>query len=74
MIENYAETEARWDTQAPPVVEDSVVLLSAWTSDEELARQAASLTAVYGNEYDLDMRLRLARSELRAAAMAVAES
>lgn len=68
MTETLIEIEARWANEAPPRVFESASVVSAWTSDAEIAEQAARLT-VYGNRYDLDTALRLFRSQLRLAAM-----
>ncbi|AYM40326.1 MULTISPECIES: hypothetical protein [Mycobacteroides] len=67
---SYTDTEARWAERQLPRAERASVTLSAWTSDEEIAAAAADHTRVYGNRYETDTILRLARSELRAAAMA----
>lgn len=70
---NYIDTENKWDETGLPRVYESGVLVSAWMSDAEIAGQAATLTAVYGNEFEIDMALRLFRAQLRAAALEHAE-
>ncbi|CPR69988.1 hypothetical protein [Mycobacteroides abscessus] len=69
---NYIDTENKWDETGLPRVYESGVLVSAWMSDAEIAGQAATLTAVYGNEFEIDMALRLFRAQLREAAMSIA--
>lgn len=71
---SYTDTEARWDERDLPRVDRASVTLSAWTSDEEIAAMAAAHVSTYGNRYELDTILRLARSELRRAAMDAAKS
>lgn len=71
---SYTDTEARWAERQLPRAERASVTLSAWTSDEEIAAAAADHTRVYGNRYETDTILRLARSELRRAAMNAAKS
>ncbi|WP_458317934.1 hypothetical protein [Mycolicibacterium brisbanense] len=66
---NYIDTENKWDQTGLPRVYESGVLVSAWMTDAEIAGQAATLTAVYGNEFEIDMALRLFRAQLRAAAL-----
>ena len=70
----YIVTETAWTEQAPPRAERASVSISAWTTDAEIATSAAELTAVYGNEYEIDTALRLVRSELRAAVLANADA
>ncbi|TXI54409.1 hypothetical protein [Mycolicibacterium mageritense] len=74
MTENMIDTEARWRERDLPPAAASASMVSAWSTDAGIARQAAELAAVYGNEYDVDTTLRLFRSQLRAAAMATAAS
>lgn len=74
MTDTYTETEARWADLQLPRLEASVVVLSAWTSDAEIAAQAAWVTPAYGNEYETDTQMRLFRSRLRAAALAPTEA
>lgn len=74
MTENLHTIETRWREQQLPRVNRASFSISAWTTDEELAAVAADRAHVYGNEFDLDTMLRLARADLRRAAMAVAES
>lgn len=54
MTETYIDTENKWDETGLPRVVESAVIVSAWMSDAEIAGQAASLTAVYGNEFETD--------------------
>lgn len=68
MTENLIEIEKRWHEQQLPFV-DAELTISAWTSDEEIADQAEVATS-YGNEFELDTKMRLFRSRLRAAALA----
>lgn len=72
MSENYTEIENRWAANPAPFVEAAAPIVSAWTTDEEIAIQAAEFESVYGDRYDLDTELRLFRSRLRNAAMAQA--
>ena len=71
---NYIDTEDAWDARQLPFTEEAAPIISAWTSDEEIAAQAAEFSAIYGNEYELDTSLRLFRAELRAAALATTAS
>lgn len=71
---NYTEIDARWDDrQLPLVVGHGVVVISAWTTDAEIAAKADWIHGVYGNRVDVD-RLRLFRTELRAAVLALADA
>lgn len=74
MTENLIEIEKSWNKQQLPRAERASVTVSAWTTDEEVARRAAELESTYGDRYETDTALRLLRSQLRAAAMATAES
>lgn len=74
MTTNLTETEAHWATLGLPRAHRASVTLSAWTTDEEIAHLAAELEPIYGNRFETDTRLRLARADLRRAAMAAAES
>lgn len=74
MTDTYTETEASWSRRDLPVAAASASMVSAWSTDAGIARQAAELAAVYGNEFDVDTILRLHRSQLRAAAMATADN
>jgi len=68
-MNDYLETENRWDETGLPRVYESAVIVSAWMTDAEIAGQAAQLSSVYGNEFEIDMALRLCRSQLRSAAL-----
>lgn len=72
MTTNYTDTETRWRETPAPVTEDAAVTVSAWTSDEQLARLAAELESTYGDRHVTDNAIRQLRTELRAAAMATA--
>lgn len=72
MTENYSDTETRWAERQLPFVEDPAPIISAWTTDEEIAIQAVEFEPVYGDRYATDTQLRLFRSQLRSAAMAQA--
>ncbi|MDO3110492.1 hypothetical protein [Mycobacteroides abscessus] len=72
MTDTYTDTEMRWTTNPAPLIADAAPHVDAWTTDEEIARQAARLSAIYGNQYDVDTILRLHRSQLRAAVLATA--
>lgn len=74
MSTTYIETEDQWDERGLPRPERASVTLSAWTTDEEIAAIAADRESVYGNRYDIDTVLRLARSQLRTAVLAVADT
>ncbi|MFV1360726.1 hypothetical protein [Mycolicibacterium fortuitum] len=75
MNANYLDTENRWaDRQLPQVMEKGVVVFSAWTTDAEIATTADWISAVYGDRNDLDTALRLFRSVLRAAVLAMADA
>ncbi|ALM19066.1 MULTISPECIES: hypothetical protein [Mycobacteriaceae] len=75
MNANYLDTENRWaDRQLPEVKGKGVVVISAWTTDAEIAATAEWISAVYGNRNDLDTALRLFRTELRAAVLAIADA
>lgn len=74
MTENLIDIEKSWAAQQLPRAERASVTISAWTSDEEIAAAAADHARVYGNRYETDTILRLARSELRRAAMDAANS
>ncbi|MGV0747189.1 hypothetical protein [Mycolicibacter minnesotensis] len=75
MNTSYLDTENRWaDRQLPEVVDRGVVVISAWTTDAEIAATADWISAVYGNRHDLDTALRLFRSELRAVVLAIADA
>lgn len=74
MNTNYTDTETRWRETPAPVTEDAAVTISAWTSDEEIARLAAELESAYGDRHEMDTHLRQLRTHLRAAAMATAAS
>ncbi|MGV7586302.1 hypothetical protein PJI74_01040 [Mycobacterium kansasii] len=69
MTENLIEIEARWAERQLPRAERASVTVSAWTTDEEVARRAAELESAYGNRYDLDTAIRQLRTELRRAAI-----
>mgnify|MGYP000694563196 CR=1 FL=1 len=71
MNPNYIDTENRWaDRQLPQVMGKGAVVISAWTTDAEIAATADWISAVYGNRNDLDTALRLFRYKLRAAVLA----
>ncbi|CPR93094.1 hypothetical protein PP568_07100 [Mycobacteroides abscessus] len=72
MSTDLIDIEARWAANPAPFVDHATPTISAWTSNEEIAAQAAQLSATYGNRYDVDTELRLFRAQLRAAAMATA--
>lgn len=74
MNDSYVDTEAAWEERSLPRARRASLTISAWTTDDELAAIAADHESVYGNRYDLDTILRLARSELRAAVLALADS
>lgn len=74
MTENLTDIENRWTERQLPFVEDPAPIISAWTTDEEIAIQAAEFEPVYGDRYALDTELRLFRSRLRNAAMAQADA
>lgn len=69
MTENLIEIETRWREQRLPFV-DAEAVISAWTTDAEIADQAEVMAGSYGNEFELDTEMRLFRARLRAAAMA----
>lgn len=71
---NYIDTEDAWAERNLARVVESAVIVSAWMTDAEIAGQAAALTAVYGNEFEVDTALRLFRAQLRSAALATAAS
>lgn len=73
MTENLIAIEKRWREQQLPLIENAELSVSAWSTDAEIADQAEMATS-YGNEFELDTILRLARSELRRAAMDAAKS
>ncbi|MBE5469576.1 hypothetical protein [Mycobacteroides abscessus] len=72
MTTNYTDTEKSWTANPAPVTEDAAVTVSAWTSDDAVARLAAELESTYGDRHEMDTQLRLFRTQLRAAAMATA--
>lgn len=72
MTENMIDIETRWRENPAPFVADAAPRVDAWTTDAEIARQAAEFARIYGNEFDVDTHLRLFRSQLRAAALATA--
>jgi hypothetical protein len=72
MTETMIDTEMRWATNPAPLIADAAPRVDAWTTNEEIADQAARIETVYGNRHDIDTTLRLFRSQLRAAAMATA--
>ncbi|SIN36421.1 hypothetical protein [Mycobacteroides abscessus] len=75
MNTNYLDTENRWaDRQLPQVMGKGVVVISAWTTNAEIAATADWISTVYGNRNDLDTALRLFRTELRAAVLAIADA
>lgn len=69
---NYIDTENKWDETGLPRVVESGVIISAWMSDAEIAGQAAQLSRVYGNEFEVDTAMRLFRAQHREAAMTAA--
>ncbi|MBF9519503.1 hypothetical protein [Mycobacteroides chelonae] len=71
-MNDYFDTNHRWDARNLPRPFNDSAVISAWMTGAEIAASAAELTAVYGHRDDIDTALRLARSELRASAMAAA--
>ncbi|WP_131822769.1 hypothetical protein [Mycobacteroides chelonae] len=69
---NYIDTEDAWGERRLPRVYESGVIVSAWMTDAEIAGQAAQLSRVYGNQYEVDTAIRLFRAQLREAAMTAA--
>ncbi|SKM35504.1 Uncharacterised protein [Mycobacteroides abscessus subsp. abscessus] len=74
MTENLTDIENRWTERQLPFVEDPAPIISAWTTDEEIAAQSREFEPVYGDRYATDTLLRLFRSQLRSAAMATASA
>lgn len=70
---NLIDVENAWAERRLPRVVESAVIVSAWMTDGEIAGQSAALSAVYGNQYEVDTALRLFRAQLRAAALVTAE-
>jgi hypothetical protein len=73
-MNDYLETENRWAERALPYTDESEAVISAWTTDEYTAEQAAMMARAYGNRYEVDTILRLLRSQLREAAMTTADN
>ncbi|SLJ22810.1 Uncharacterised protein [Mycobacteroides abscessus subsp. abscessus] len=73
MTETLIDTEMRWAADPLPRIERAAPVIDAWTTDDEIAEQAAKLARVYGNRYDVDTILRLFRSQLRASALTKAK-
>lgn len=66
----YFNVDERWDARALPHFDRSAVIISAWSTDEELDDQADALAAKYSTDADdLHDLLHGVRTHLRAAAL-----
>ncbi|MBF9519515.1 hypothetical protein [Mycobacteroides chelonae] len=70
---NLIDVENAWAERNLPRVFESAVTVSAWMTDGEIAGQSAALSAVYGNQYEVDTAMRLFRAQLREAALTTGE-